>query len=394
MRAPVTPRRTTPAPPPNTVAQSPPPRPSCRSRWRVTLAAFALGFSALAPPARAQESAAAPIDGCQVIAKVGSEAVLSREVLWTTNLILEKHKDQIPPQQLPEVRKRLMAQQLMSMLDMKIMYSSFRQNSPQADLAAIHANLDKPFEEKEVPRLMEQVGVTDRRKLDARLTELGTSLRERKEDFYQRMIARSWVTESVDINREVQHEEMLDYYRSHAAEFEFPTQARWEELAVRHDRYPTKAEAYRALAETGNEAYRLARAAAPAEAAFGSLAKERSQGFTAADGGLHEWTTKGSLAAERIDEALFSLPIGEMSPILESDLGFHIVRVVERHEAGRRPFTEVQNEITEKIREDRFQQAIEAKLTELRRKARIWTLFTGDIDPAEYAAAREAPAPR
>ena len=31
-----------------------------------------------------------------------------------------------------------------------------------------------------------------------------------------------------------------------------------------------------------------------------------------------------------------------MSPILESDEGFHIVRVLERQEAGRKPFTDVQ----------------------------------------------------
>ena len=41
-----------------------------------------------------------------------------------------------------------------------------------------------------------------------------------------------------------------------------------------------------------------------------------------------------------------------MSQPIEDDKGFHIVRVVERTEAGRKPFLEAQVEIREKLREE------------------------------------------
>lgn len=334
-------------------------------------------------------SAPAPVDGCEVIARVNGQVVLSREVLWEANLILDQKADQIPPGKEEEVRKAIIQQRLMSMLDMKMLYSDFRRKAPQADLASIHESLSKQFEEQDLPGLVKKVGVETPQELPAKLIELGTSLREREEDFYQRMIARSWVQEQVKVNREVTHDQLLEYYREHAADFEFPTQARWEELMVRFSRFKSKTEAYRALATIGNDAYRAALAQPDRNMpAFEDLARAKSHGFTASKGGQQDWTTQGALAAEKVDQALFTLPVGEMSPILESNTGFHIVRVLERKLAGRTPFTEVQEEITKKIRNQRFQKSIEDKLDEMRLNSRIWTKYTGDIDPVEYSAGR------
>ena len=108
------------------------------------------------------------------------------------------------------------------------------------------------------------------------------------------------------------------------------------------------------------------------------MAKAKSDGFKAKEGGQHDWTTKGALKATAIDNALFTLQVGQMSPILESDEGFHIVRVLERQEAGRKAFKDVQPDIRDKLKEERFQAGIGEYLTKLRRDARVWTVFTGN----------------
>ncbi len=331
-----------------------------------------------------------PLDECEVIARINGQVVLACEVMWQVNLILEGKEDRIPPGQKDQIVERLMQQNLMSMLDMKILYGDFRRKAPQADLAAIHQELDKSFDEKEIPTLMKRVGVEERSQLAGRLLELGTSVSEQREDFYQRMIARSWVNESIKVDRVVRHDELLTYYQEHGPEYDYPTQARWEELMVQFSKFGNdKAKAFAALAKIGNEAYRAAVAQPDKnQPAFASIAKAKSQGFNANRGGQYDWTTQGALTAERVDEAIFSLPVGQMSPILESDRGFHIVRVLERKQAGRTPFTEVQAEITNKIRDARFDEAIATKLDELRRGAKIWTLYTGVIDADEYATAR------
>jgi len=81
--------------------------------------------------------------------------------------------------------------------------------------------------------------------------------------------------------------------------------------------------------------------------AFAEVAKAKSDGLTAKDGGVHDWTTKGALQCKAIDDALFTLQVGQMSSILDSGPSFHIIRVLERTDAGRKPFTDVQADIRE-----------------------------------------------
>ena len=243
---------------------------------------------------------------------------------------------------------------------------------------------------------MESMGVEERAELDARLMELGTSVEERRRDFVQTMIARQWLQQSAkaEVDQEVTHEQMLDYYNEHRSDYDQPARVRWEELMISFDKHPTKSEAYAALARLGNQAHGAATTKPAGEPAFEALAPTASHGFTAADGGGHDWTARGSLAASDVDDALFTLPIGQMSPILEGPFGFHIVRVLERKEAGPTPFEEVQIKIRKDLQDARFTAAINKKLTALKKSARLWTAFTGDLSYEQLAELQKGPIQR
>ncbi|QDU90840.1 Foldase protein PrsA 2 precursor [Pirellulimonas nuda] len=355
-------------------------------------ALMAVAVAACAQPDAQPASSPQPMPECQVMARVNGQVIVACEVLWQVNLILEKNKGRIPPDKLDEITQDLVRQHVMMMVDTRIAYGDFRATVPQADIKAIYEKLGPMFDEQEVPKLMKGVGVTDPRDLEPRLLELQTSMRERRSDFFTTMIARQWVTESVKIDRTVTHEQLLDYYENHGDDFAVANRARWEELMVRFDRFNDKSAAYRELAEIGNLAFQAMASASPSpdEPVFGELARQRSHGLEASEGGVHDWINKGSLAASRLDEALFTLPVGQMSPIVESPYGFHIVRVLERQEAGKTPFTEVQDEIRTSILNERQQAAYDDHLAALRNKARIWTAWDGDLPGPEYAAARDA----
>jgi hypothetical protein len=163
------------------------------------------------------------------------------------------------------------------------------------------------------------------------------------------------------------------------ADYEYPTQARWEELMVRKDRFDDPRKPYEFLAQLGNVVWQQGMAAAVRGPAFTDIAKAKSDGFTARDGGIHDWTTKGALTCAELDAALFTLQIGQMSQIIDSGPAFHIVRVLERREAGRKPFTDVQGEIRTALKNQRMRAAMDEYLTQLRADARVWTAFTGNV---------------
>src|SRR5207244_203567 len=78
---------------------------------------------------------------------------------------------------------------------------------------------------------------------------------------------------------------------------------------------------------------------------------------------------------ETINDAIFSLPAGQLSPIVEATDGYHIVRVVERKELERISFLEAQKEIKDKIQKERFEKKYQEYVKKLREKFPIWTVF-------------------
>lgn len=334
---------------------------------------------------------------CEVIARVNSEVILACELEWQVRLMFEERFGRDAAAAVTnsplfaQGREALMKRLTISRIEIALLYADFRSNAPAADLDSIKKQLQEPWEKQEVPRLMKSLGVEEVADLEPRLLGLGTSLNERREDFYRTMISRTWMTQSTKIDKEVTHEQMLAYYREHEEDYYQPDRARWEELMVRFDKHPNKAAAYAALARLGNQANGLATSVGSGEPAFASIAPSVSDGYTAEDGGVYDWTNRDSLAAESVDRALFSLPVGKMSPILEGPMGFHIVRVIERREAGPTSFRDVQADIRASLKDERFTAAIGKKLTELKKSARLWTVFTGDLSYEELAALQAPP---
>lgn len=340
-----------------------------------------------------------PLTECEVIARINSEVILACELDWQVRLMFEQRfgpeaaKVATTSPLMKGAREALMKQLIVGRIEMGLLYADFRSNAPQADMDSIKKQLSKPFEDGEVPRLMKQVGTEDRAEFEARLVELGTSLAERREDFYRTMVARSWLTQSTKIDNEVTHEQMLEYYREHTADYDQPERVRWEELMVRFDKHASKSEAWSAVANLGNQAHPSVAATSAGEPAFEAIAPQ-SDGFTAEEGGVYDWTTRGSLSSTEINQALFSLPPGKMSSIIEGPTGFHIVRVLERKAAGPTPFRDVQAQIRKDLKDVRFQAGINEKLTELKKSARLWTVFTGDLSYDQLAQLQGGPAKR
>jgi parvulin-like peptidyl-prolyl isomerase len=338
-------------------------------------------------PASAPLSAAdvANIEGCQVIARVDDQIVLACDVLWKVNQMLENFQQsapagqKVPPEKIEETRRQLMKREVASMVDRKLLYIEFRRNVPAENIPHIEENLHEPFEQHELPQLMKQLNVDNKRALEIELARLGSSLADVQRAFNEKVIAGEWLRTKVKVNEDVGPDEMIEYYRAHLSDYDYPSQARWEELVVRKNRFKDPSEAYAALAQMGNEVWQNGTKKTVRGPAFAEIAKAQSDGFTAKDGGIHEWTTKGALQCAATDQALFTLEVGQMSSIIDSGPTFQIVRVIERKEAGRKPFTDVQSNIRDKLKEKRFQAEAEKYLTKLRADARIWTVFTGNV---------------
>lgn len=67
---------------------------------------------------------------------------------------------------------------------------------------------------------------------------------------------------------------------------------------------------------------------------FAAVAKELSEDSSTRDrGGDLDWVTRGSLLSPELEEVVFGLQTGQHSAVVATDLGYHIVEVIERDPA-------------------------------------------------------------
>lgn len=311
----------------------------------------------------------------RIIALVGSEPILAGDILGPVNQALTKRLAELQPEQRQQVTEEMLEEQrqmalrelLPGVIDTKMVYLDFIRTIPQDKLKEMQAHLDTQYAEFQLQKDLDQYGVHTAAELDIILRNEGSSLEKKKRLFLEQIIASQQLRTHVKPDTEVTHQQMLDYYYEHAADYEQRARARWEQLMVRFDKFATKAEAEQAIADMGNQVLR----GAPLEA----VAKKHSQGFRASDGGQYDWTTRNSLKNETIDAAIFSLPTNRLSQIIESPEGYHIVRVLEREEDSMKPFRDAQLEIKEKIRYQRANEAQRDYITGVRKRTQVWTIF-------------------
>jgi parvulin-like peptidyl-prolyl isomerase len=103
---------------------------------------------------------------------------------------------------------------------------------------------------------------------------------------------------------------------------------------------------------------------------FDLLAAQHSQGPAAATGGDIGFIEKG-LMLPAVESVAFILKKDEISKVVESALGFHIIKVIDKRGAGIKPIESVREEIKAKIEEDKIDKKYDEWIKELRSKSLI-----------------------
>lgn len=143
----------------------------------------------------------------------------------------------------------------------------------------------------------------------------------------------------------VSDEDLRRHYEQNLARFTVPEQRRASHILVRAER-DAAAEA-RAQARTRAEALLAQARANPAR--FAELARAHSEDpGSAAAGGDLDWFGRGAMVPA-FEQAAFALAAGQVSDIVETDFGFHIIRLDAVRGGERRPFEAVRAELAEEV---------------------------------------------
>ncbi len=182
----------------------------------------------------------------------------------------------------------------------------------------------------------------------------------------QQLAVRNYVETHIQPGVKVSEEEVRRFYEENRDKFTTPEQVRASHILIRVAPGASDEEKGRARKKVAE----LRERALQGED-FAELARKHSEDpGSAANGGDLGFFTRDRMVKPFADAA-FALKAGEVSDVVETRFGYHVIKVTERKEATRHGFEEVKDQIQGYLEARALDQAIRAKVDELRKGAEI-----------------------
>ncbi len=160
--------------------------------------------------------------------------------------------------------------------------------------------------------------------------------------------------------------EIRSYYDGHRDGFRQPEQVKAAYIFIKIDpqNETRKAEAKKKIEDIRKKLL--------AGEDFASLARANSDDITGPRGGDIGYVRQGQLL-KAVEEALFALKPGEVSDIVETRVGYNLVKAVERKPETTMPFENVKDQLRTALRQEKGQQEANAYIAKVREKAAVET---------------------
>jgi peptidyl-prolyl cis-trans isomerase C len=185
------------------------------------------------------------------------------------------------------------------------------------------------------------------------LADAGLGTEQWRKQVFRDLSLEKLQQEAVFSSLEVPEEEIDEYLRGHSEDYELSEEVRASQILVR-----TREEALQAA--------KRIRGGVP----FADVAREASLSPDGEGGGDLGYFARGQMPQE-FDAVVFSLPVGKLSPVVETTYGHHLFLVTDRREARRKSEEEIRQELRRMLLTGKKEQAFGAWMTSLREKADI-----------------------
>jgi len=103
---------------------------------------------------------------------------------------------------------------------------------------------------------------------------------------------------------------------------------------------------------------------------FGTLAQQYSEDTSAAQGGDLGYFSRGHMV-KPFEEAVFALQPGQLSDIVETTFGLHLIKLEDHREAAQVPEDQVREQIRDYLHAEKSKQTVQEKIEALRSDAEI-----------------------
>ena len=321
-----------------------------RAGVAVLVAALLLGnatISLAAAPKKAATGKVAVVNGVAI-----SRSDFDREVFAIKNRIAPQGK--LEPAQEEQLRKSV----LEKMIGGELLFQASKKKGIKVEPAAVDAELaqlKKRFpDDKTFKEAMSRSGVT----------EAVLKSQMQKNLSIERLIDQDFAAKAT-----VTPEEAKDFYEKNKEKFKHPEQVRASHILI--EVKPDAPEAEKKAARAKIEAIQKRLKAGED---FAKLAQENSQCPSSKRGGDLGYFAKCQMVPA-FETAAFALKPGAVSDIVETQFGYHIIKVTDKKAEGTVPFDTAKDQIMQRLKMAKVQEAVGRYVAELEKSAKIERLL-------------------
>jgi len=167
----------------------------------------------------------------------------------------------------------------------------------------------------------------------------------------------------------ITEEDTKNYYSENQQQFETPQQLRASHILIKPDTSDPNLEPASAKAAAKARAQELLEQI-NAGADFAELAKANSDCPSSARGGDLGFFSRGRMVPA-FEEAAFALEVGQVSDIVETQFGYHIIKVTDRKDASVTMFEQAKDDILKLLTQTRQAELAKEYIESLKAQANI-----------------------
>ncbi|MBP1713207.1 MAG: peptidyl-prolyl cis-trans isomerase [Deltaproteobacteria bacterium] len=280
----------------------------------------------------------------RLVAVVNDEVIFLSELEDYGKRYFEEVRKKTPPSEVQEKLSQAKKEVLDQLIENKLLDQEIKRRKVEVSTKDIDAAVEDILKQN-------RITLDDLKMALAKEGMTLTTYRERLRDNIgkMRLISREIRSKIV-----IKEEDVRKVYRDRIEELTIPLEVQVQQIFFAVPRDASR-DRVAAVEKEAGEVLKKAKN----EEDFAGLAKKYSQSPEGRAGGVLGFFKSKELIPE-LEEAVFPLKTGEISPLVRSPEGFHILRVMERKGGEPKPFAEAQI----KIREEMMQAESEKKLQE------------------------------
>ena len=294
-------------------------------------------------------------DPAAVIVRVNGVDITRGEILEMMNVAMQQMAGRVSPQQMPQIQGQMYEQIKNDLITKKLI-----------DAAVAVANVE--VNDAEITEAIEQIKsrIPEGQTLDTALAAQGTSMEELTQNIKNDMATRKFLeTKTVGVE-EATEAEAKEFYDTNPDNFKKKESVAASHILIKTDGATNDV----AKAELKVQLEKVRADIVAGTVTFEDAATSHSACPSSAQGGSLGTFGKGQMVPE-FEVAAFTQEIDEVGDIIETQFGYHIIKVTERAEEGTIPYDEAKEQIITYLSGQKKQETVAAFIKSLRDSATI-----------------------